>query len=132
LSQEINAANNASPWSAPWAVGSLLPSFCTDLGVCRAVPLTYSHSPLYPAAVFSPPSSLCYPRGATTITDGLGLGLDKVRLGASGIGSNGHGGSFQQLLTEVASIVPLISKPGHASPIHRHILNPSMSPKPVF
>ena len=43
----------ASPWSSPWAAGEsllrclehLLPSF-TDLGVCRAVSLTCSHSSL--------------------------------------------------------------------------------------
>jgi len=53
----------APPWSAPRAAGKsllrclrhLLPSFCTDLGVCRVISLTYSHSSLLAAVVF--PSS---------------------------------------------------------------------------
>jgi len=44
----------ASPWSAARAAGDpllqclehLFPPFCTDLGVCRVVSLTYSHSSL--------------------------------------------------------------------------------------
>jgi len=66
-------AQPASPQSAPQAAGEpllwrlehLLPSFCTDLGGCRVVALTYSHS------------SILMDDG-----DGLGLGQQWVHLGA--------------------------------------------------
>ena len=69
--------------SGAWSTSS--PSFFTDLGVCRVVSLTYSHSSLQLQFVvqFFSPSLICYPRGATTIADGLGLDQQRVHLGAS-------------------------------------------------
>jgi len=60
------------------------PSFFTDLGVSRAVSLTSSHSSLQLqfCRFFFRFSELHYPRGPTTVTDGLGLGQLRVRLGA--------------------------------------------------
>ena len=60
--------------SGAWSTSSH--SFFTDLGVCRVVSLTYILTPLSrccSAAVFSPLPN-CYPRGTTTVADGLGLG----------------------------------------------------------
>jgi len=62
------------------------PSFFTDLGVCRVVALTLSHSSL-PTAIspqcFLPLLRIRYPRGATTVADGLGFGQWQVHLGDS-------------------------------------------------
>jgi len=60
------------------------PSFLTDLGVCRVISLTSSHSSVSTAISpqFFSPSEIHYPRGATTIADWLGLGQQQVRLRA--------------------------------------------------
>jgi len=62
-----------------------LPSFFTDLGVCRVVSLTQSQllslHCCFPAGFFSP-FLICYSTGTTTVTDGLGLGQWWVCLGA--------------------------------------------------
>jgi len=60
------------------------PSFFTDLGVCRVVSLTSSHSFLYTAVLlqFFSSSQICYHRGAATIADWLGLGHRWVPLRA--------------------------------------------------
>jgi len=60
--------------------------FFTDLGVCRVVSLTSSHSSLSIAISsrsFFPPSYICYPIGATTIADWLGLGQRRVHFRGS-------------------------------------------------
>lgn len=79
-----------SPWAAPWASGEsqlqrlehFLTSLCTDLGVCRAVPLSCSHFS-FPAAVvqqFLP--FLNFPTTTTTVVVWLRLGQQQVYLGA--------------------------------------------------
>jgi len=91
-----------------WCLEHLLPSFCTDPGVCRVVALT-SHSCLWLQLQLHRffPSSVRYPRGVTTIADGLRLGQRQVHLGVGGIGFVGHGGSFQRLLAEaIPSTLP--------------------------
>jgi len=70
--------------SSTWRTSSSS-SFFTDLGTCRAVSLTCSHSSLLQLQLTQvglfPPSYVCYHRGATTIADGLGLGQQRVHLG---------------------------------------------------
>lgn len=95
----------ASPWSSPWdAEESLLWHMkhilllLTGLGVCRAASLTHSHST---HILHSHPScsQICDSTGATSITDGLGLGqgLGSV-LEPPDVGSVCHRGSSWQLL----------------------------------
>ena len=61
------------------------------------------------SAGFSP-SEICYPSGAATVADGLGLGQKQVHVRAGFIR---HGGSFSQLLTEGTPIAPPLPKPCH-------------------
>ena len=59
------------------------PSFFTDLGVCRVVSFTLSHSSFFTAVS---PQFFFFPflnRGTTTVADWLGLGQRRVRLRAS-------------------------------------------------
>lgn len=54
----------------------LSPLFLTELGVCRAVSLTYPHSSL-PHTVglqYFSPSQIYFPRGSATVADGLRCG----------------------------------------------------------
>ena len=69
--------------SGAWSTSS--PSFFTDLGVCRAVSLTCSHSSLWLQLLclgFLSPFLNLFPRGATTVAAGFGLGQPWVHLGA--------------------------------------------------
>jgi len=118
----------ASPWSAPWAAGEpllrclehLLPSFCTYLGVCRVVSLTYSRSSHLSALA----QQVFFPILKYVITEALPLSLMGSALASSRsileparTGSVGHGGSFSQFLTEATPVAPLLPKPCHANPI---------------
>ncbi|KAJ7414297.1 hypothetical protein WISP_84896 [Willisornis vidua] len=59
-----------------------------------------------------------YHRVITTISDCPSPGQQHVHLELAGIGSIGHGGSFQQLLTEATSVASSPQpKPGHANPV---------------
>jgi len=87
----------------------LLPSFCTDLGLCRVVPLIYSHSSL-PAAVvlqfFHPFLNLlsqrhCHRRWWARPWPAAGLSWSWLALA-----SLDTGGSFWQLLTEATPAAP--------------------------
>jgi len=92
-------------------------SFFTDLGVCRVVSFTLSHSSLSAAVsphVFSllkyvvtevlPPSLI-----------GLALASGGSVLELAGTGFTRHGGRFWQLLTEATRIAPQLPKPCHAN-----------------
>ncbi|KAM9591174.1 uncharacterized protein ACIBXB_006073 [Morphnus guianensis] len=94
------------------------PSF-TDLGVCRVVSLTYSHSSL-PAAV----AQHFFPLLKNVITEALPLLLIGSALASGGsvleladIGFVRHRGSFQQLLIEATPVTPPLPKPCHTNPI---------------
>ncbi|KAJ7423824.1 hypothetical protein BTVI_08732 [Pitangus sulphuratus] len=58
-----------------------------------------------------------YPRGTTTIDDGLGFGQGGSVLESAGIGYIGQGGSFQHCLTEATFVDPLVPKPCHTTQI---------------
>lgn len=74
---------------------------CTDLGDCRAIPLTYSHSSLQLPLHWSffPFLTLLF-----TTADRLSPGQLRVPLGAAGIGSIADGGNFWQLFTEATPV----------------------------
>jgi len=101
--------------SSAWRTFS--PSFFTDLGVCRVVSLASSHSSLCCCfrSIFFP--ILCYPRGATTVVDGLGLGQQWVYPGAGWHLLCQTQGSFSQLLTDATPVAPLLLKCCHAHPV---------------
>jgi len=79
---------------------------CTDPGLCRVVPLTYSHSFL-PAAVaqqiFPPFLKSVVPLALSLMGSALASGGSVLEL--AGIGFIGHGGRFWQLLTEATPAV---------------------------
>jgi len=56
---------------------------------------------------------------------GLALASGGSILEPAGIGSVGHRGSFQQLLTEAITVAPLLPKPCHSNPIQAVILKTS-------
>ena len=82
------------------------PSSLTVVSAGLLLSLSQSSLWLLLLRAFIPPSEIHYPRGATTIADGLSLGQWWVGC----IGSVRHGGRFWQLLTEVA-LPPLPCKP---------------------
>jgi len=103
---------------APWGISS--PSFCTDLGVCRVVSLTYSHSSL-PAAV----AQLVLPFLKCVITEvlqtlliGSALASSGSIFEPSGTGSVGHRRSVWHLLTEDTAVASPLPKPYHINQIH--------------
>jgi len=84
-------------------------SFFTDLGVCRVVSLTSSHSSLFTAVSLHG----FFPLLKYVITEALPLSLIGLALASggsilepAGTGFIRHGGSFLQLLTEATSITP--------------------------
>jgi len=95
-------------------------SFFTDLGVCRVVSLTSSHSSLLTAV--SPLSFfLCFlkyliPEALPLLLIGLALASGGSVLEPAGTGFMGPGGSFSQLLTEATPIAPLLPKLCHTHP----------------
>jgi len=100
-----------------WSTSS--PSFFTVLGVCRAVSLTYSHSSLYPAAVFSPLLKyVVSQRHYHHLLISLALASNRSILELAGSGSVRHEGSFSQLLTEATVVAPPLPKTCHANPLH--------------
>ncbi|KAM9599800.1 uncharacterized protein ACIBXB_003644 [Morphnus guianensis] len=94
--------------SGAWSISS--PSFFTDLGVCRVVSLTCSHSslrlpfPSVPTFFFLLKNVL--PEALPLLLIGLALAGGGSVLEPAGIGSVGHRGSFQQLLTEATPVTP--------------------------
>jgi len=58
-----------------------------------------------------------YPRGTTTVANGLSLGSVGSVLELAGVGSNRLGGSFPQLLTEAPPDPPLLPKHCHINPM---------------
>ena len=82
--------------SGAWSTSS--PSFCADLGVCRAVPRVHSDSSLlllYFYCRFFPPLLKCViPEVLPPLLMGSALARGGSILGPTGIGSIGHGGSF--------------------------------------
>jgi len=94
------------------------PYFFTDLGVCRAVSFTSSHSFLFTAISPQFLSLLKY-----VITEVLPPSLIGLALGSGGsvleladTGFIRHGGRFSQLLTEAAPLASPLLKPCHANP----------------
>jgi len=101
--------------SGIWTTSS--PSFFTELGVCRVVSFTSSHSSL----PLSSPHRFFLPLLKDVITESLPPSLIDLTSGGSvlepaGIGSVRHGGSFSQLLTEATPISPPLPKPCHTNP----------------
>jgi len=118
----------SSPWSAPGAAGESVlwrlkpsyPSFCTDLGVCRVVALTCSHSSLplqfllqrgfFPLLNYFISEALPPPlMGSAVVSSGS-------ILEPAGSGSMGHrraSSSFSQK----PPLYPPLPKPCHANPI---------------
>jgi len=101
--------------SGAWSTSS--PSF-TDLGVCRAISLTHSHSSTL-LQFFSP--LLKY-----VITEGLPPPLMGSALASSPVG---HGGSFWHLLKAAtpAAPPPLLPKPCHTNPVQIYQFPQSIS-----
>lgn len=60
-------------------------SFCTDIGVCRAVPLTYFHSVVFvvPLYLHNSFSSFLNITGVSSISDWVSLGQQRVHPGTS-------------------------------------------------
>lgn len=79
-------------------VTSLLPSFCTDLGVCRVLPLTYSFSAVAVVQVFSPLLNYVTPEALPLLLMGSALASGGSTLEPAATGPVGLGGSFCQLL----------------------------------
>jgi len=95
------------------------PSFFTDLGVCRAVSFTSSHSSLSNAFLpqfFLPLLKYVIPEALPPSLIGLALASSGSVLELAGIGFIRHGESFSQLLTEATPIAPPLPKPCHANP----------------
>ncbi|KAK4810648.1 hypothetical protein QYF61_007385 [Mycteria americana] len=90
-----------------WSTSSS--SFFTDLGVCRVVSLTYSHSS-FPAAVVQQ----FLPLLKYVITEALPPSLMGSALASSGSvlepAGIGHGGNFWHLLTEATPVAPPATK----------------------
>jgi len=99
------------------------PCFFTDLGACRVISLTSSHSSLCTAVSpqFRPPTPLLKYVITETLPPSL-IGLALVSSGSvlelAGTGFIRHRGSFLQLLTEATAIAPLLPKPCHTNPQH--------------
>jgi len=93
----------ASPWSAPWLQGNFCSRawstfshfFCTDLGVCRAIPLASSHSSL-PLQIFPPLLHYGITEALPPLLVGSALASSRSILGPAGIDSVRHRGSFSQ------------------------------------
>jgi len=97
------------------------PSFFTDLGVCRVVFLTLSHSFLstaVPQQVFPLLKYLIIEALPPSLT-GLALASGGLVLELAGTGSIRQGGSFSQLLMEATPIATLLTKPHAANPYIR-------------
>jgi len=95
------------------------PSFFTDLGVCRVVSFTSSHSPLLTAVslhFFLPFLNYVIPEVLQSSLIGLALASSRSVLEPADTGFIRHGGSFSQLLTAATPIAPLLSKPCHTNP----------------
>jgi len=95
------------------------PSIFTDLGVCRDVSFTLSHSSLhcrFTAGFFLPLLKSVITEALPPSLIGLALASGGSVLEPAGTGFTRHGGSFLQLLTEVTPIAPLLPKPCHANP----------------
>ncbi|KAM9590835.1 uncharacterized protein ACIBXB_005885 [Morphnus guianensis] len=94
--------------SGAWSTSS--PSFFTDLGVCRVVSLTCSHSSLWLQFLchsnFFPPLEYVITEVLPLSLIGLALASSGSVLEPAGIGSVGHRGSFSQLLTEATPVTP--------------------------
>jgi len=119
----------ASPWSCLMSckgrVSALAsrapppPSFFTDLGVCRVVSLTSSHSSLSTAVslkYFLRHLKYVIPEALLPSLIGLALASGGSILEPAGTGFIRYGGSFSQLLTEATPIAPPLPKPCHANP----------------
>jgi len=105
--------------SGIWSTSS--PSFFTDLGVCRVVSFTSSHSSLlnchFPTELFFLPFlKYVITEVLPPLLIGLALASSRSVLELAGTGFIRHGGSFSQLLTEATPAVPLLPKPCHANP----------------
>ena len=105
--------------SAPTFRAPPLSSFFTDLGVCRVVSITSSHSPSLPFLL----QRYFLPFLKYVITEALPLSLIVLTLGSGGsvlepasTGFIKHRGSFLQLLTEATPIAPLLPKHCHTNP----------------
>ncbi|KAM9591171.1 uncharacterized protein ACIBXB_006070 [Morphnus guianensis] len=105
--------------SGAWSTS--FPSFFTDLGVCRVVSLTCSRSALqlpFPCALqLFPLLKYVIPEALPLSLIGSALAGGGSVLELAGIGSIGHRGSFQQLLTEATPVTPPLPKPCHTNPI---------------
>ena len=102
--------------SSDWSTSS--PSFFTDLGVCRVVSLTSSHSSLsttVSSQVFFPLLKYVIPEVLPPLLMGSALASGAFVLEPAGTGFIKHGGSFSQLLTEATPIAPLLPKSCHAN-----------------
>jgi len=95
------------------------PSFFTDLGVCRVVSLTSSHSSI-PAAVVQQPFPLLkyvMPEALPPSLMGSALASGGSILEPAGIGSIKHRRIFLQLLREATLVALLLPKPCHVNPV---------------
>ncbi|KAM9591464.1 uncharacterized protein ACIBXB_006257 [Morphnus guianensis] len=93
--------------SGAWSTSS--PSFFTDLGVCRVVSLTCSHSSLRLPFTSVPTFFLLknvIPEALPLSLIGSALAGGRSVLEPAGMGSLEHRGSFQQLLTEATPVTP--------------------------
>jgi len=106
--------------SAPTSRAPPPPSFFTDLGVCRVVSFTSSHSSLYTAVsslfFFLPFLKYIITQALPPLLIGLALASSGCVFEPAGTGFIRHGGSFWQLLTEATPVVPPLPKPCHANP----------------
>jgi len=87
--------------------------------------VSHSISPLSPAvsALFLPPSPLLrhvIPEALPPSLTGSALASSGSVLELPGIGSDGHRGSFSQLLTEATPVDSPLQKPCHTNPIQPH------------
>jgi len=104
--------------SGIWSTSS--PFFFTDLGVCRVVSFTSSHSSL---STSSSPQFFFFSLLKYVVTEvlpplliGLALASSGSFLELAGTGFVSYGGSFLQLLTEATPIASPLPKPCHANP----------------
>jgi len=106
--------------SAPAFQAPPHPSFFTDLGVCRVVYLTSSHSSLLtavsPLSFFLPLLNYVIPEVLPPLLTGLALASSTSVLEPAGTGFIRPGRSFSQLLTEATPTAPPLPKPCHANP----------------
>jgi len=106
--------------SAPMFQAPPPPSFFTDLGFCRVISFTLSHSFLSTAVSLQVFFLLILKYVITEVLPslliGLAMGSGGSILEPSGTVFIRHGGSFFQLLTEATPIAPPLPKPCHESP----------------